>query len=113
MGAFPFEYLLSVQADVPSGFEFWLRHSTVRNTRALLETCPRIDWLVWAVGKAIVAGELPQTVFAEVQARAEPYLAQLQAGRRSEAYPTHYGLSRLRPLLVDAYIRTFPDPLCT
>ncbi len=107
MNAFPFAYLLQGN-DAPKGFEFWLRafaDPPIRTTRALLANCPRIDWLLWALGKAVAEGELPQIVLEETRELARPYLTQLTHGRKLELYPTVEGLNRIRPFLDDACLR--------
>lgn len=100
-----FVYLFADKAAVPAGFEFWLRayaDPPIQTTRALLEYCPRIDWLLWVLDKAVAEGELPKTVLTHAKVIAAPYLKQAKDGRRSTAYPTFEGLKRVRPYLVTA-----------
>lgn len=103
----PFDVLLRLHqggTKIDSNFSFWLRafrDPPIRTTRALIENCPRVDWLLWYLEQCVYLNLIDSLLVVDAAMDVRHHLELISAGgtysaKRNSEMPHTEGLKVLR-----------------
>jgi hypothetical protein len=106
----PFDVLLRLhhrEVDVDKDFSFWLRHyrdPPIRTVSALIDNCPRVDWLFWFLEQLVLIEQLESVIVIAAGHVVYRSLELIKEGRvysrdRGPVMPHTEGLNALRAVL--------------
>ena len=103
----PFDVLLRLHqagTEIDARFSFWLRSfrdPPIRTVRALIENCPRVDWLFWFLEQCVYLNLIDSLLVVDAGIAVRHHLELISSGgtysaRRNSEMPHTEGLKVLR-----------------